>query len=100
MIFQFSINLKIKDKVAQAVIDLDTGLIGFIEKSDEDIKEYSFLESPLEFRKAFFEQLEDKTSEAIYLNSLISRKGEVGKLLTDHWKKKKEEREKTNQKAD
>ena len=54
----------------------------------------------LEFRKAFYEQLENKTSKALSLNSLISRKGEAGQLLTEHWKEKKEEREKTNKEVD
>ena len=93
MIFQFAIDLEIEGKNAQAVIDLDTGMIGFVEKDNSDMKEYNFLESPLEFKKAFIDRLEDKTSKILFSNSIICRKGEAGKLLSEHWNRTKKERQ-------
>ena len=80
MIFQLGIDLKIKDKEVQAVIDLDTGLIGFTDKNG---KEFLFKEAPLEYKRAFTERMSVSSSEKCFLNSLISRKGELAKKLRD-----------------
>ena len=53
MIFQVPIELEIKNRMVQAIIDLDTGFIGFTEIVDNKEIEYYFEESPVEFKKAF-----------------------------------------------
>ena len=68
MIFQLGIDLNIPDKDVQAIIDLDTGMIGFTEKSGDNTVEFPYQQSPPEFKKAFLDLLTE------YLCS-ISRSG-------------------------
>lgn len=74
MILQIGIDLNIKDRNVQAIIDYDTGLIGFTEKSDNNIIEYSYSESPKEFKAAFFEKLDPLFADRCHTNFKISRK--------------------------
>lgn len=74
MIFQGSIELKVDDKTVYAVVDFDTGLIGFIETKSNTEKEYTYSESPVEFRKALFEQLTRVMSASIQTNFKICQK--------------------------
>ena len=57
MIFQAPINLEIENRNAQAIIDLDTGFIGFTESINGKEIEYYFGESPVEFKKSLLERL-------------------------------------------
>ena len=74
MIFQTGVELNIKDRKVQAVIDLETGLIGFTELVDGETKEYFYLESPVEFRMAFLNKIETLHAESCYYNFKIYRK--------------------------
>lgn len=90
MIFQASIDLEVADENVHAVIDFDTGLIGFTErKGDQDV-EYSFMDGPLPYRLALLEKLRDTFSAESYLNHKISRKSEVAQILRDHFLTKEE----------
>ena len=73
MIFQGSFDLEIEDKVAYATVNFETSLIGFVEKRGESEIEYSFLQSPIEFRKAFLEKLIPIMSKSIQMNFKIYR---------------------------
>ena len=81
MIFQLPIDLEIPEKTVQAIIDLDTGLIGFTELVDSHTMEYHFLESPIEFRKAFLEKMERSVAEKSLGNLKICRKDEKVKRV-------------------
>ncbi|NOQ71520.1 MAG: hypothetical protein GQ574_05940 [Crocinitomix sp.] len=83
MIFQAGIDLEIKDRDVQAIIDLDTGLIGFTERVADDSKEYHYSKSPIEFRIAFFEKIEALCVSKSHFNSKIYRKGKVANQLWD-----------------
>lgn len=87
MIFQVPIDLEIPGKKIQAIIDLDTGFIGFSELVGDEVKEYYFNESPLEFRKAFLAKIEILFADKVINNFKISGKNEkmisISKLLTE-----------------
>lgn len=74
MIFQGSIELNIDDKNVFAVVDFDTGLLGFVEVESTSEKEYTFPESPVEFKKALLDKLTIIMSDSIQTNFKICRK--------------------------
>lgn len=74
MIFQGSIELNVDDKNVYAVVDFDTGLLGFVEIKLNSEKEYTFPESPVEFRKALLDRLTTIMSDSIMTNFKICRK--------------------------
>lgn len=74
MIFQAGIKLDVENRNVQVNLDFDTGLIGFTEKIDGEIKEYFYAESPLEFKRAFLERFDDCYTEDRYINAKICRK--------------------------
>lgn len=74
MIFQAGVKLNIKNKDVQVNFDFDTGLIGFTEKINGELKEYYYSESPVEFKKAFLEKFENFFAEDRHLNFKICRK--------------------------
>lgn len=88
MIFQVPIELEIEDKFVQAIIDLDTGFIGFTEKVDGQEIEYYYAESPVEFKKALLKKLEPLFSERITTNFKISGKNETMKFISKYLREK------------
>lgn len=68
MIFQAPFDLDIKNKKVQAIIDLETGFIGFTEIINEVTIEYYYEESPVEFRIAFMKKLENSFAEKSFGN--------------------------------
>ncbi|WNJ19305.1 hypothetical protein [Pontibacter sp. G13] len=79
MIFQGAIDLEIPGRTVQAVIDFETGLVGFVEWIDGETKEYLFHRCPHEFRMAFFRKMEDRLAPSNLHHSQISRNGEWAK---------------------
>lgn len=73
MIFQGSFKLEIDSQNVYAVFDFDTGLLGFVRKGEEE-EELTFLQSPVEYRKAFIEKLIPLMSSSIHTNWKICRK--------------------------
>lgn len=86
MIFQMAIDLDIEGKDAQAIIDLDTGLIGFTEKNGETNIEYNYLNCPNNFRIALFDALSGIAAEKQSINYEICRKAKAAELLQNLWK--------------
>jgi len=84
MIFQVPINLEITDKNVKAIIDLDTGFIGFTESIDNKEVEYYYGESPIEFRKALMKRLEPILAKKITTNWKICRKNENMKFVSKY----------------
>ena len=88
MIYQGAINLDIENRNVQAIIDFDTGLIGFTEIVEDKTIEYFFGGSPKAFRVALFEKLEAMFAQKSHANFKISRKSEtaraIGKYLTEN----------------
>ena len=85
MIFQMAIDLNIEGREAQAIIDLDTGLIGFTEKVGTETHEYNYLNCPKNFRISFIEVMSDKISKKHNTNFEICRKAKAAELLRDLW---------------
>ncbi len=87
MIFQGAIDLDIENRNVQAIIDFDTGLIGFTEIVEDKTIEYFFGGSPKAFRVALFEKMEAMFAQKSYANLKICRKSEavraIGKYLTE-----------------
>ena len=83
MIFQAGVKLNIENREVQVNFDFDTGLIGFTEKINGELKEYYYSESPVEFKKAFFEKFEDVYAEDRHLNFKICRKNTGGMNATN-----------------
>lgn len=85
MIFQAPIDLNIEDKTVQAIVDFDTGFIGFTEKINNETVEYYYGESPIEFKKALMLQLEKIFAKKSLLNFKVSGKNKkmryIGKYL-------------------
>ena len=79
MIFQISIDLNIQDKDVQAIIDLDTGFIGFTELIEKQSREFYYAESPIEFKRALTEKLEPFLADKNNMNLKICRKSETMK---------------------
>lgn len=90
MIFQIPIDLKIENRKIQAIIDLDTGVIGFTEEIDAETIEYYFNESPIEFRKRLIEILEPMYAEKSLANFKVSGKNENMRFLSKCLREKKE----------
>ena len=88
MNFQVPIQLEIEDKFVQAIIDLDTGFIGFTEKVDDQEIEYYYGESPVEFKKALLKRLEPLFGERITTNFKISSKNETMKFISKYLREK------------
>ena len=74
MIFQMPFDLDIEEKVVQAIIDLDTGFIGFTELNGKELIEYDYIEAPVEFKKAFADKLEVLFADKSLGNIKICRK--------------------------
>jgi len=81
MIFQAPIDLEIENIKAQAIIDLDTGFIGFSEIKNGETIEYSYAGSPVEFKKAFLNKIEPLFAEKSLGNFKICRKNEKMKII-------------------
>jgi len=84
MIFQAPINLNINDRIVQAIIDLDTGFIGFTESCQGENIEYYFAESPVEFKKVLMKRLEPFFDENNLTNFKVSRKNEKMRFVSKH----------------
>ncbi len=82
MIFQIPIDLNIEDRTVQAIIDLDTGFIGFTESKNGEEIEYYYAESPLEFKQALLKSLEPIFGERNLVNFKISGKNEHMKYVS------------------
>ena len=82
MIFQGSIKLNIPNKNVYAVIDVVTGLLGFVEKVDGNCSEYAYLDASHEVKIALIDKLiplfDENDKEA---NVLISNKWGLGHFL-------------------
>jgi hypothetical protein len=74
MIFQIPFDLDIQEKVVQAIIDLDTGFIGFTELNGNTSIEYNYIEAPVEFKKAFASKVEILLADKSLRNFKICRK--------------------------
>ena len=87
MIFQVPIDLEIRNKTVQAIIDLDTGFIGFTESINSETIEYYYGKSPVEFKKALIQKLEPSFAKKSLGNFKICRKNEkmkkVSKILSE-----------------
>jgi len=92
MIFQAPINLEIKNRNVHAIIDLETGFIGFTETINSKEIEYYFRESPTEFKKAFLERLEPLFGQKIKTNFKICRKNENMKYINNYLKENSKSR--------
>ena len=88
MIFQVPIELNIESRLVQAIIDLDTGFIGFTEKINDKEIEYYYGESPVEFKKALLERLEPIFGERITTNFKISGKNKNMKFISKYLREK------------
>ncbi len=88
MIFQGAIYLDIENRNVEAILDFDTGLIGFTEIVEDKTIEYFFGRSPKAFRVALFEKLEAMFAQKNNANLKICRKSEtiwaIGKYLTEN----------------
>lgn len=84
MIFQIPIDLNLDKRKVQAIIDLDTGFIGFTEKNESKTIEYYFNESPIEYRKALIERLEPLYSDKSLANFKVSGKNEKMKFISKY----------------
>lgn len=74
MIFQGGIKLEIDNRDVQVNFDFDTGLIGFTEMVNGQLKEYYYSGSPREFKVAFIGKLESLFAEKHHVNFKICRK--------------------------
>ena len=89
MIYQVPIDLEINNKTVKAIIDLDTGFIGFTEIFDDKEVEYYYGESPTEFKKALLKRLEPLLADKITTNWKIGRKNEKLKTVSKEIREKK-----------
>ena len=83
MIYQLPIDLDIENKTVQAIIDLDTGFIGFNELKGNECVEFNYVESPVEFRKAFIERMMPFIANNKSVNFKVSRKDEKMKRICE-----------------
>jgi len=84
MIFQVPIDLELKDKKVQAIIDFDSGFIGFTESINGEEIEYYYGESPVEFKKAFLNRLEPIIGKRSLTNFKVCRKNENMKFVNKY----------------
>jgi len=82
MIFQVPIDLEIEHKVVRAIIDIDTGLIGFTESIENQTIEYS--EGPIEFKKALVNKLEPCFAKKSLTNFKVSGQNEKARFLNKY----------------
>ena len=92
MIIQVPINLEIKNRNVQAIIDLETGFIVFAEKDDDETFEYYYREESVEFRKALFKKLAPILADKSLGNFKICRKNNTMKQVGTILKEKEHER--------
>jgi len=92
MIFQVPIDLEIKNKIVSAIIDLETGFIGFTETVNGEEMEYYFRESPIEFKKALLKRFEPLFGEKIKTNFKICSKSENMKYINKYLKENSKSR--------
>jgi len=92
MIIQVPINLEIKSRTVQAIIDLETGFIGFAEKDDKEIIEYYYREGSVEFRQALFRKLAPILADKSLGNYKICRKNNTMKQIGSILKENEHER--------
>ena len=85
-----AIDLNIEGKEAQAIIDIETGLIGFVEKLGKETIEYNYFNCPKNFRIAFIEALTGIAAEKHNSNFEICRKAEAAEMLQNLWKNNSE----------
>ena len=76
MTFQVHIDLEISDRDVQAVIDFDTGFLGFLEIREDKVIESHYQESPAAFRTALLEALGPVLGTQGSFNFKISKKNE------------------------
>ena len=89
MIYQVPIDLEVNNKTVKAIIDLDTGFIGFTETVDDKEVEYYYGESPTEFKMALLKRLEPLLADKITTNWKICRKNEKMKIVSKELREKK-----------
>jgi hypothetical protein len=90
MIFQIPIDLKIDRRKVQAIIDLDTGVIGFTEEIATETIEYYFNESPIEFRKQLIQILEPMYADKSLSNFKVSGKNKNMRFFEKYLNEQKE----------
>ena len=88
MIFQGPIDLDVENRIAQAIIDLDTGFIGFTELINGKTLEYNYGESPVEFKKALLKKIESLLADKSLGNFKVCRKNEKMKMIQEILKEK------------
>ena len=89
MIFQCGIKLDLDEKHVEAIIDFDSGLIGFSEKIDEQVVEYTFALAPRDFKIALMDKLIPISEERSLLNMKISNKSELAQAVLEFQKRSK-----------
>lgn len=82
LLFQSGIALAIPGKNIQAIIDWDTGLIGFTEANDNKVTELLYHEAPPAYRTALMSGLESQYSTERQVNMRISYKSEFYAAIT------------------
>lgn len=92
MIVQVPINLEIENRTVQAILDFDTGFIGFTEKVENKTIEYNYREGSVEFRTALFRKLEPILADKSLSNFKICRKNSTMKQIGGILKKNEHER--------
>jgi hypothetical protein len=92
MIFQVPIDLEIKNRKVQAIIDLDTGFIGFTESIEGKEIEYYYGESPVEFKKALLERLKPIFGKRSMVNFKVSGKNEDMRFVNNYLKENSKSR--------
>ena len=86
MIFQIPIDLEVEGKIVQAIIDLDTGTIGFTEFKEGNTIECFYEESPVEYKKALLKKLEPMFAKKSLVNFKVSRKNEKMRFISKYLK--------------
>lgn len=89
MIHQAGIKLDIENRDVQVNFDFDTGLIGFTERVDNEVNEFYYSESPVAFKKAFFDRFERYFAQDRHLNFKICRKNQKIMKFTEALSKNK-----------
>ena len=82
MIYQAPIDLEIENRQAQVIIDFDTGFVGFAEIKNSVTIEYTYAESPVEFKKAFLNKIEPLFARKSLGNYKICRKNEKMQIIS------------------
>ncbi len=82
---QAGIQLAVEAIDIQAVIDMETGIIGFTQSINGKMIEYSWASCPVEYRLAFMNAIQELVTNRCHLNTLISRKGKDAEVLRADW---------------